>query len=150
MNDRNPLLWAGLAFATVVIVLVGAFVVRELAGDDGRAGSVPPSLTTASPTAEPVTDPHPDLETLTAQAIVGSQNSRLQSFVTSPTNPNVRAAIWSLCLNTRRCSPQLHAAVFTDDGFDTSHYLILPRSGSQVLLPAGRRQFYVSAGRNDR
>jgi hypothetical protein len=152
MEDRQPLLWTGLGLAAVVMVLVGAFGIRQLAVGDNPTGSAPSTPTSAAATTS-ATDPgtapaSTDPETLTAQAIVNSHNSRLQSFVTSRTRPEVRAAIWSLCIN-KRCQPQLHAAVFTDDGFATSDYLILPRSGFQVLLPAGRKQFYVSAGRND-
>lgn len=121
-----------------VAVIVGIGVVA-LGQDDPDSHPVP------APATGDHREPQPDPRELTPQQIVHAEGARLEALAVSEDDSDVRASIWSLCLN-ERCSRHRMALAVTRDEFATSEYLPLPNSAwYPVLEPLRDDAFYLDA-----
>jgi hypothetical protein len=137
---RNAYAAAGTVAASAVVASVA---VANLGGPT-RDEPAPPVSSTPAPA--PGTGDTTTSDELTPEQIVQSPGALLDDFAVSPTDPDVRAAVWRVCLNSR-CGTSRRALAVTNDGFRTMSFVPLPARRFTVVTALRSGGFIIDAGR---
>jgi hypothetical protein len=122
--------------------VVGAAVIVGRVGFGADDGLTPPANTNERQVSTHTNATSP--ADLTPEQIVHDPRSTLDAMAVSPSDPDVRAAIWQLC-PYGQCGPALQALAVTDDGFDTTSYVSLPGHAYAHLTSLRGDEFFLHA-----
>lgn len=125
---------AGIA-ATVLVVAIGPTADRFSSPDPAPS---PPSPSPSPSPSPDKADPNVPLSELTPEQIVDHPKAVLINASVSPTAPDVRATIWSVC-DDDRCTREVTATAVTSDAFETR--TVLSGGRYSELKPLGSRGF---------
>jgi hypothetical protein len=126
------------AAAAVAVGVVGSQV--GLPAPDRSPVDVP------LPTPSRTTDPRPRLS---ATQVVDHPDARLRVLRVSAADPQVRAAVWQVCQDSR-CNSARTAVAVTGNGFEDRVDLDVPGRAVPVVTVAGADSFYVAWGSRTR